>query len=114
MEAVRLLGFGTGGWAAALLFASAVTLLLSIAGFALGAVFGGIAAAARVGGSRALALLSEGYGTLFRGIPDLLTIYLLYFGGSMALTTVAHVFGAEGFLGLPAFATGKIRAISAG
>ena len=40
MEAVRLLGFGTGGWATALLSASAVTLLLSVAGFALGAVFG--------------------------------------------------------------------------
>ena len=108
MEAVRLLGFGSGGWAAALLSAAAVTLLLSIAGFALGAVFGGIAAAARVGGSRALTSLAEGYGTVFRGIPDLLTIYLLYFGGSMALTTVAHLFGAAGFFGLPAFATGTL------
>jgi octopine/nopaline transport system permease protein len=108
MEAVRLLGFGTGGWGAALLAASAVTLLLSVAGFALGAVFGGIAAAARVAGSRAPAFLAEGYGTVFRGIPDLLTIYLLYFGGSMALTTVAHLFGAEGFIGLPAFATGVL------
>lgn len=108
MEAARLLGFGTGGWAAALLSASAVTLLLSIAGFALGAVFGGIAAAARVGGSRMLAFVAEGYGTVFRGIPDLLTIYLLYFGGSMALTTVAHLLGAEGFFGLPAFATGTL------
>ncbi|TGQ42741.1 MULTISPECIES: ABC transporter permease subunit [unclassified Mesorhizobium] len=108
MEAVRLLGFGTGGWAAALLSASAVTFLLSIAGFALGAVFGGIAAAARVGGSRALAFIADAYGTVFRGIPDLLTIYLLYFGGSMTLTTVAHLFGADGFFGLPAFATGTL------
>ncbi len=41
---------------------------------------------ARVGGSRVLAFVAEGYGTVFRWHSDLLTIYLLYFGGSMALT----------------------------
>jgi octopine/nopaline transport system permease protein len=107
-DVLRLLGFGAGGWAAALLSASVVTLLLSAAGFALGAVFGGIAAAARVGGFRAGAIVAEAYGTVFRGVPDLLTIYLLYFGGSMALTTAARLFGAEGFVGLPAFATGTL------
>jgi octopine/nopaline transport system permease protein len=107
-DALRLLGFGAGGWASALLSASVVTLLLSVAGFALGAVFGGGAAAARVGGFRAGAIVAEAYGTVFRGVPDLLTIYLLYFGGSMALTTAAHLFGAEGFVGLPAFATGTL------
>ncbi len=107
-DAFGLLGFGSGGWAAAMLSASAVTLLLSCAGFALGALFGGIAAAARLGRSRMLAIVAEAYGTVFRGIPDLLTIYLLYFGGSVALTAIARMFGAEGFVGLPAFATGTL------
>jgi octopine/nopaline transport system permease protein len=107
-DVLLLLGFGEGGWGAALLSASVVTILLSVAGFALGAVFGGGAAAARVGGFRAAAIIAEAYGTVFRGVPDLLTIYLLYFGGSMALTTAAHLFGAAGFVGLPAFATGTL------
>src|SRR5262249_314931 len=55
-----------------------------------------------------LRLLADAYATIFRGVPDLLTIYFLYFGGSLALTTVGHWFGAQGFLGLPAFATGTV------
>jgi len=107
-NAFSLLGFGPGGWAPALLSAALVTLLLSAAGFALGAVFGGVAAAARVSRVRVLALLAEAYGTVFRGVPDLLTIYLFYFGGSMVLTSLAQWFGAEGFVGLPTFATGTL------
>ena len=105
-DAIRLLGFESGGWGFALLAASLVTLVLSVAGFSLGAAIGGLAAAARVSQSRLLAGIADGYGTIFRGVPDLLTIYLLYFGGSIALTTVGRWIGLNGFIGLPAFATG--------
>jgi octopine/nopaline transport system permease protein len=107
-DGLGLLGFGSDGWVAALLSAALMTLLLSLAGFALGAVLGALAAAARVSGWRWLTLAADAYTTLFRGVPDLLTIYFLYFGGSLALTTVGHWFGAQGFLGLPAFATGTL------
>lgn len=107
-DELGLLGFGSDGWAWALLKAAAVTLALSIAGFALGALTGALAAAARVSGQRVLSLIADAYSTVFRGVPDLLTIYFLYFGGSLALTTLGHWFGAQGFLGLPAFATGTV------
>ncbi|HEX9791922.1 MAG TPA: ABC transporter permease subunit [Kiloniellales bacterium] len=108
IEALRLLGFGEGGWAAALLLAAVVTLILSVLGFALGVVFGGVAATWRLGRSRILQFLANGYGTVFRGVPDLLTIYLMYYGGSVALTAVGHGFGWQGFIGLPTFATGVL------
>jgi octopine/nopaline transport system permease protein len=38
----------------------------------------------------------------------LLTIYLMYYGGSVALTAVGHGFGWQGFIGLPTFATGVL------
>ena len=107
-HALELLGFGGEGWAAALLKAAAVTLALSLAGFALGALIGALAAAARLSGRLLLSLIADTYATVFRGVPDLLTIYFLYFGGSLALTTLGHWFGAQGFLGLPAFATGTV------
>jgi octopine/nopaline transport system permease protein len=103
-----LLGFGRGGWGAALLQAASVTVVLSTLAFALGAVFGGVAAAARLGRRRWPALLAGGYGTLFRGVPDLLTIYLLYYGGSLALTSAGRSLGWDGFIGLPTFATGVL------
>jgi octopine/nopaline transport system permease protein len=107
-DGLGLLGLGGDGWAWALLKAAVVTLALSVAGFALGAVLGSLAAAARISRQRALRLLADAYATIFRGVPDLLTIYFLYFGGSLALTTLGHWFGAQGFLGLPAFATGTV------
>ncbi|SRR5579883_339759 len=102
----EVLSFGAGGWGAALLKAALTTTALSIAGFAAGAVLGGLAAFARLSGGALGAALADGYGTLFRGVPDLLTIYLLYFGGSVGLTVVSHWLGGQGFVGLPAFATG--------
>ena len=45
---------------------------------------------------------------MLRGIPDLLVIYLFYFGGSAALGAVGSLFGDEGFIGVPAFATGAL------
>jgi octopine/nopaline transport system permease protein len=108
IEALQLLGWGQGGWAAALLMAAAVTLVLSTLGFALGIIFGGVASACRLGRSRVLRFLATSYGTVFRGVPDLLTIYLLYYGGSVALTAAGRAFGWQGFIGLPTFATGVL------
>ncbi|MER8833968.1 ABC transporter permease subunit [Mesorhizobium sp. M0909] len=108
VDAFRLLGFQNGGWGAALLMAASVTVLLSVLGFALGAVFGGLAAAGRLHNSQLLRFLALGYCTVFRGVPGLLTIYLLYYGGSVALTSLGHSLGGSGFVGVPAFATGTL------
>ena len=101
-----LLSLVEGGWGVALIKAALTTTALSLAGFAAGAALGGLAAFARLAGGPLGAALADGYGTLFRGVPDLLTIYLLYFGGSIGLTIVTHWLGGQGFVGLPAFATG--------
>ncbi|SIQ85462.1 octopine/nopaline transport system permease protein [Rhizobium sp. RU33A] len=105
-EKLYLLGFSEGGWAAALLGAAGVTLVLSLLGFVLGAVFGALGAAGALSAKRIPRALASAYGTVFRGVPDLLTIYLFYYGGSVALTAIARSFGSDGFVGLPSFATG--------
>ncbi len=48
------------------------------------------------------------YTTVLRGIPDLLVIYLFYFGGSAVLTQAAALFGGTGFFGLNGFAVGVL------
>jgi octopine/nopaline transport system permease protein len=52
--------------------------------------------------------VAETYTTVLRGIPDLLVIYLLYFGGSGAASSVARLFGYEGFFGVNSFLIGAI------
>ena len=63
---------------------------------------------ARISGGRLLRSFAVTYTTVLRGIPDLLVIYLFYFGGSILLTRIAHGMGYEGFVDLPGFAAGSM------
>jgi octopine/nopaline transport system permease protein len=104
----ELLGFGSKGWGALLLVATLVTLAVTAAALAIGAVFGAIVAGAKLSGNRPLVWLGTAYTTIFRGVPELLVIYLIYFGGSTAVTTIGKALGYEGFLGLPSFLAGAL------
>jgi octopine/nopaline transport system permease protein len=105
---IELMGFGPRGWGLLLLQATLMTIAVSCAAFLLGGVLGALIAWARIGGGRAFRIAAEAYATVLRGIPDLLVIYLLYFGGSTAMTAVSHALGAQGFVGVNAFASGAI------
>ena len=102
------LGFGPGGWGMALLTAAGMTLAVSVCAFFAGLAFGTLAAAAKINGGPALRVVANAYTTLMRGIPDLLVIYLFYFGGSAVLTQLAALFGGTGFFGLSGFMVGVI------
>lgn len=103
---LTLLGTGPDGWGDDLAAGTLVTLGVAITGFLIGTLFGSIVAWARIAGNQAVRILGEGYTTVLRGIPDLLVIYLFYFGGSAALGAFMALFGHEGFVGLPSFAIG--------
>lgn len=103
-----LFGFGPTGWGVALLRATAVTLAVTLAAVAIGAVLGCGIAAAKLSRSRALRAAGDVYTTVLRGVPDLLVIYLVYFGGSAIVTRVGKAMGWDGFLGLPSFLAGAL------
>jgi octopine/nopaline transport system permease protein len=105
---LALFGFGAGGWGGFLLVGALTTLAVTLAALALGAVFGAAVAAARLSHSAPLRWLGEGYTTVFRGVPELLVIYVVYFGGSSLVTQAGQLFGASGFMGLPSFAAGAL------
>ncbi|OCP36042.1 ABC transporter permease [Ensifer sp. LC163] len=104
----ELVGFGPEGWGAALLTATGMTLAVAIGGFAAGSVIGAGVTSAKLSRNGVLRAFGDGYTTVLRGIPDLLVIYLFYFGGSAALGAAGRLFGAEGFIGMPAFITGVL------
>jgi octopine/nopaline transport system permease protein len=104
----EIMGFGPGGWGPAMLAAAAMTLAVAICGFLAGAVIGTLVAWMKLSGSRLARGFGDAYTTVLRGIPDLLVIYLFYFGASAALGSVAGLFGATGFIGVPAFVTGAL------
>jgi octopine/nopaline transport system permease protein len=108
MNLLQMLSFGETGWGMALLKAAATTLLLTLAALLIGAVIGGVIAAAKLSRRRTLRGLGDLYSILFRGIPELLVIYLFYFGGATVVSAVGHWFGAEGYIDVPPFLVGAI------
>jgi octopine/nopaline transport system permease protein len=100
---------GPGGWGPSMVAAAGMTVAVAGTGFVLGAGLGSLIAAAKLSESRPLRAFGDAYTTILRGIPDLLVIYLFYFGGSAALGAVLRLFGGQGgFVGVPAFATGAL------
>jgi len=108
MALIEILGFGPTGWGGLLLAAALMTLAVTAVALVIGAVFGALVASAKLSSSRTLRMLGGTYTTVFRGVPELLIIYLVYFGGSSAVTAIGARLGYEGFLGLPSFAAGAL------
>lgn len=105
---LALFGFGPNGWGWAMLLGAAMTLAVAGCGFLLGAAIGTLGAWAKIAGGGVVRVVADGYTTVLRGIPDLLVIYLFYFGGGAALSAVGRLFGASGFISLPGFAAGVL------
>ena len=53
-----------------------------------------------------LNLIANTYTTIIRGVPELLVIYLFFFGGSAAVMFVASMFGYGEYIEINAFITG--------
>src|SRR5271157_2148972 len=85
-----------------------MTLLVSACGLLIGAAIGGLVAWARLSGKLLAGGVGQAYAALFRGLPELLIVYFVYFGTSTLLTETALFFGHEGFVGVPAFAAGAL------
>src|SRR3546814_7152462 len=84
------------GWGQMLLQGTAMTLLISIFGMALGVVIGIAGATIKVSRIKSLSLLVTGYTTIVRSVPELLVIYLLYFGSVQTAADIADAFNMGG------------------
>ena len=107
-ENLTLLGFGPTGWGWPLLKAAGVTLAAALCGFALGSLLGVCGAGLKLSHRAALRWIGQFYTTVFRGVPEILVVYLFYFGGSLVLTKALNAGGLPGFYSLPTFVIGVI------
>ena len=108
MGNLAIFGFGEGGWGLALLEGALMTLLVSACGLLIGAAIGGLVAWSRLSGHLLAGAVGQAYAALFRGLPELLIVYFVYFGSSALLTQIANILGYEGFVGVPSFAAGAL------
>lgn len=103
-----LLSFSDGGWGSALAAGTFVTLTLALATLPVG-IFLGLAVALMGRSGNALARsVATVFTTIFRGLPELLTLLIVYYGGQILIQRVMAAMGYEGQLQINAFLAGVI------
>ncbi|MBC8129867.1 MAG: ABC transporter permease [Rhizobiaceae bacterium] len=80
-----LIGFGPNGWGDDILKGVVVTIALSLATLPIGLVAGFLLALGKQSADASLRLACDVYTTIFRGLPELLTLFLVYFGAQSAI-----------------------------
>ena len=103
-----LLAYGDTGWGDELFFATLMTIAVAATAIFIGFFLAAIFASFKLSKSKILNLIGSFYTTVFRGVPELLVIYLFFFGGSGAVMYVAKIFGYDGYIEVNAFLTGAL------
>jgi len=104
---MELLYFGDSGWGDELAIATLMTIAVSISAMVIGFVFAAIFTPLKLSKKKYFNLVSNSYTTVIRGVPELLVIYLFFFGGSGAIMYVASIFGYNNYIEINAFLTGS-------
>ncbi|WP_181708135.1 ABC transporter permease [Chthonobacter rhizosphaerae] len=104
----QLLGFGEGGWGLVLLAGAAVTLQIALAAYALGLLIGLLLAWAKLRGPWWARGAAEGYTTVVQGLPDILVILLIYYGGTSAVRDLVQMVSPGATVEINAFAAGVV------
>ena len=108
IEKLALLGFGEGGWGLALLQGAGITISIALATLPFGLALGLIVALGKRSENVVLRWLATGYTTVFRGVPELLTLYIIYFGIQILLQELWVWLGLPGNFSMPPFVAGMV------
>ena len=104
---MELLAFGDTGWGDELFRATLMTIAVSITAMIIGFSFAAIFTPLKLSNNKFLNSIGNSYTTVIRGVPELLVIYLFFFGGSGAIMFVASMFGYNEYIEINAFVTGS-------
>ena len=103
---MELLSFGKTGWGDELIIATIMTLAVSVTAMLIGFIFALIFTPLKLSKNKFFNLIANFYTTIIRGVPELLVIYLFFFGGTGAVMFVASIFGYNEYIEINAFVTG--------
>ncbi|MEO6281423.1 ABC transporter permease [Roseateles sp.] len=96
------------GFLPSLIEGAAVTLGVALSSLAVAVVLGLAGALAKLSRSRIAQGIAAVYTTLIRGVPDLVLMLLVFFGGQVALNTVAPMLGHEDYIDIDPFVAGAL------
>ncbi len=98
--------FSLHGYGPMILQGTVVTLQVSIVSLAVSMFLGILGALAKLSKSKFLQVGSRTYTTIVRGIPDLVLMLLIFFGGQVFINRMGPVFGYEEYIDINPFIAG--------
>jgi arginine/ornithine transport system permease protein len=85
-----------------------LTVAVSLAALAVAVLLGLLGAAAKLSGRRALMVPATLYTTVIRGIPELVLMLLVFYGGSIGLNALIEALGSELSINIEPFSAGVL------
>jgi polar amino acid transport system permease protein len=105
---LALISFGPEGWGRAFAEGALVTISLALATLPFGVGLGLAVALAQRSRRRLARAAATVFTTIFRGVPELLTLYIIYFGLTLGLQQFGRSMGFNGQFDMPPFLAGMI------
>lgn len=103
-----LVSCGVAGWGDEIAFGVKVTVTLALATLPFGLLIGFLVALAMQSQDKALRLAGGIYTTIFRGLPELLTLFIIYYGVQMVIQGLLSWIGYDERVEINAFVAGMI------
>lgn len=103
-----LMACGDLGWGDEIVRGFYLTMSLALVTLPIGLVLGFFVALAKQSDSRLLTISTNIYATIFRGLPELLTIFMIYYGLQIAIRNLLGLLGIQSSFEINAFAGGVV------
>lgn len=103
----QLLEFGPNGWGDEIAAGAWLTVKLAVSTVPFGLAIGFLVALARNSDNRALRIAGNTFTTVFRGLPELLTLFIIYYGGQILLQKLIGLF-TDAYVEVNSFVAGMV------
>ena len=98
--------FSLHGYGPSIFQGTVLTLEVSLASLFIAMCLGILGALSKLSSSRPLQLIAQVYTTIIRGIPDLVLMLLVFFGGQVFINQIGPFFGYEDYIDINPFIAG--------
>ena len=103
-----LLSWGPEGWSRSIAYGVFVTVSLALATLPLGLIIGFLVAVAKQSAEPSMRLAGNIYTTIFRGLPELLTLFLVFYGAQFGIQQAVQLFSPGTNVEINSFVAGMV------
>ncbi len=103
-----LLSWGPQGWLDDIAYGVFITVSLALATLPVGLAIGFFASLAKQSDEPSLRLAGDVYTTIFRGLPELLTLFLVFYGAQIGIQKVVQLFAPGTTVEVNSFISGMV------